>query len=557
MINFSSNIISLNRSGVKTPYQNTNAEAQKSTTANTMPKYSQTLSLWTKDYSSIYNPKQEKSPINPDGSVNLKIGYLNDVHGQFVKLEKIGSSLSDCDIRFSGGDNMIGDDRNENVNKCIVKYFDSEDFESASLGNHDVDSSEEMFKKLTQHAKMKYLAANFKQHESSKTSSPVEKGAYINDKLADSYVGNYKGVKYGVIGIAPCDMVTRMTHPELYTDFEIQDLPKTIETVQKEADRLKKEEGVKIIFLLSHTGHLSDREIAQNTAGVDVIIGGHSHTYVNGIKEGENLFMSKAGEPVIITNAEKDGNYFGKLNLRFDKNGVITHADNTLYETNKCRKNMIYKKLFDDIIGQPEKLGTIGTVIPAPKQRLSEESAHANFVARAIREEMGVDIGIVNAGNIRNAFESGSFDTSDAKSISPFGDGMAICPINEKDLVEGIRAGCKSVVDKNGKPGLFYAAGLSYSVKKSTGELLDMVYTDKDGNKTKIDVNNPNPNKIYRVAADDFVLRGGDKVDAFNQLDKAEKTFEFSEDTIIANYVRHHNDKPVDINETGIINIID
>jgi 5'-nucleotidase len=564
MINFSSNNISLiRRLGVSQPQKSPASSDAQSSETQKKPLYQTNVNSSNVGYfigkiNTDYKPtpNYEKSPIQEDGSVKLKVGYLNDVHGQYIKLEKIADALDDCDIRFSGGDNMIGDDRNEKVNQCIAKYFDGENFEASALGNHDIDMSQKNFEKLTGGMKMKYMAQNFRQDETSKAEPKMKNGAYINDKLVDSYVGEYKGVKYGVIGVAPCDMRTRMTHPELYQDFKIDDLKDTINGIQAEADKLREEQGIKHIFLLSHVGHFSDRVIAENTSGIDVIIGGHSHNYVNGIKPGENLFLSKSNEPVLITNAEKDGNYYGKTELHFDKDGVLIDATNNLYETSSRHKNLVYKKIFDDIMGQPEKLGVIRSALPAPKQRLSEENPHANFVSDAIRYEMNVDIGLVNAGNIRNAFETGAFDTSDAKSISPFGDGMAICPINEKDLVEGIRGGCKSVTDKNGKPGLFYASGLTYSVKKGTGELLSMTYTDKEGNQTPIDINNPNPNKIYRVAADDFVLRGGDGIPSLNQLAHAEKSFDFSEDKLIADYVKHH-DGPIDINQTGRINIVD
>ena len=272
---------------------------------------------------------KQTSPIQPDGTTKLKIGYLNDLHGQYIKLEKIADALQDCDLRFSGGDNMIGDDRNENVNKCICKYMDAENIEASALGNHDVDMSQSNFKELTKDLKMKFMAANFRQDEASKDTVQVKNGAYIHDKLVDSYIGDYKGVKYGVIGVAPVDMRTRMTHPDFYEDFHVDDLPETIKGIQHEADELK-EQGVNKIFLLSHVGHLADREIAQQTSGIDVIIGGHSHTYVDGIRPGENLFLSKTKEPVLITNAEKDGNYFGKSELVFDKNGVLVNASNTL-----------------------------------------------------------------------------------------------------------------------------------------------------------------------------------------------------------------------------------
>ena len=50
--------------------------------------------------------------------------------------------------------------------------------------------------------------------------------------------------------------------------------------------------------------------------------------------------------------------------------------------------------------------------------------------------------------------------------------------------------------------------------------------------------------------------RGGDGLKAFNQLDHAEKLFDFSEDKLISDYIKHHNG-PIDINTTGRIKIVD
>ena len=66
-----------------------------------------------------------------------------------------------------------------------------------------------------------------------------------------------------------------------------------------------------------------DKIIAQNTSGIDVILGGHSHELIKGVKEGENLFYGLDGKPVVITQAGKDGKTFGVLNLEFDKDGNI------------------------------------------------------------------------------------------------------------------------------------------------------------------------------------------------------------------------------------------
>ena len=58
-----------------------------------------------------------------------------------------------------------------------------------------------------------------------------------------------------------------------------------------------------------------DKRIAQETSGIDIIIGGHTHDLLQGIEEGKNLLYSKSNEPVIITQAGKDGEYFGDLKI--------------------------------------------------------------------------------------------------------------------------------------------------------------------------------------------------------------------------------------------------
>ena len=301
-----------------------------------------------------------------------------------------------------------------------------------------------------------------------------------------------------------------MSHPEEYTDFKVDSMEETISDIQTEVNELQKK-GIKQIFLLSHAGYPADKQIAQSTSGIDVIIGGHSHNFVDGIKPGENLLLSKTNEPVLITNAEKDGNYYGKAELVFNPNGVLVEASNKLYDTNNLQKNLVYQRIFNGIMGEPEVLGTIRTALPCPKNRLTEENPHVNFVADAMRYELGTDISILNAANVRNTFQPGKIDTSDTKAISPFANGMLITTINEKDLVDGFNMAAKSVLDENGKPGIMYGSGITYTINKKTGNIVDMQYTDRNGNVRNIDVNNPDPNKIYRVAADDFVMSGGDK----------------------------------------------
>ena len=105
-----------------------------------------------------------------------------------------------------------------------------------------------------------------------------------------------------------------MKYGKVLQDQEIlpANINETIQDVQKEVDKLKSQ-GVNKIILLSHSGYGYDRKIAKNTDGIDVILGGHSHNLVEGVKDGENLLYSKSNEPVVITQAGRDGKNIGVL----------------------------------------------------------------------------------------------------------------------------------------------------------------------------------------------------------------------------------------------------
>lgn len=496
---------------------------------------------------------------DPNATFKLKIGYINDFHGQLKKMERTIEPLKDCDVRFSGGDSYLGDERNANLNKAVTQYLNLANIEAEAPGNHEFDMSQKCFMDVTKDLNTKLVNANFRQSidtpEHAQELYQTTNKAPINQRFVNSYVTNIKGENVGVIGVSPVDIHSRLSHPEYYTDCKVDNIIGTVSDVQKEADKFK-QQGINKVVLLSHIGHAADQAIAKNTTGVDVIIGGHSHELVKDLKKGDNLLASKTGEPVVITQAGKDGNNFGILNVEFDKNGVIKTAQNNVIATDNYQPNLVYKKVLESKLGDNEKVGVIKSVVPQTDNLLTDESANANFVADAMKNELGTDIGLLNACNLRSRIETGDFTKLDAKMLSPFNNKMVIANVKEKDLVDAFKVRCKSFVNQNKKPGLFAVSGLKYSVSKSTGDLKSLSFVDKEGKENPIDINNPNPNKTYSVAADSFLLSGGDKVKALDYKGKEEKVFDFDKDKLVCDYVKHLN-KPIEINQTGRVNIVD
>lgn len=487
-------------------------------------------------------------------TTKASIFYVNDIHGQTNNMERITTASKDFDafvssenpdkLKLASGDIFLGGDLK--VNTAADKFLRVNKFMASALGNHELDLASKDLVNITNGSDCKVLGLN----------AEAARQSPLNNKLIKSYIQEENGSKYGIIGLAPFDLPTRIKNKENLKDLKIEDITSTISDLQKEVDALK-EKGVDKIILLSHTGYANEVKIAQNVEGIDVILGGHSHDLIQDIKEGTNLFYSrKTGEPTIITQAGRDGNYFGILNLEFDNNGVITKAQNNVIKTNTYDKNMPLKYVYDTILGQAENVGFIRSAALPPSRILVEENPHANFLCDAIKNELNVDIGMVNAANLRGNFESGEVTTRDISAITPFRNKMTIITVNEKELVDAIKWGAKSMITSDNKPGLMQVSGLSYAVNK-LGELVDLNYIDKDGNKNKIDINNPNVFKTYTVGIDDFCAKGRDGFSMLNKYDNQETIkFDFDKDKLAADYIKKFN-APIDIKTDGRIQIVD
>ncbi len=501
--------------------------------------------------------KPQGNEQSKTATTTFNIGYINDFHGQLTKMERTILPLQTCDIRLSGGDNFLGDEKNINLNRGVAKYMNLANINASPVGNHELDMDQKTFMNLTKDLKTKLVDVNYRQvipdpKEAERLYRETNK-APINDRFINSIVTEIKGKKVGIIGVSPIDMNDRYTHADYYDDCQVDNLEDTIKGVQEEQKKMEKE-GIKHVILLSHMGYKNDQIAAKNLSGVDIIIGGHSHNLVKDVTPGENLLTSKSGEPVVITNGGKDGDHFGILNVEFDDNGVIKSVQNNIIPTKKYGRNLIYQTLLESDMSNNEEVGYIASVLPEPENKLTQENPQANFIADAMKNELGVEIAFLNSANLRSTFEPGTFTTLDAKMISPFHNQMVIANVTEKDLVDAFKFTAKTLV--NSRPGLFAVSGVKYTVRKSDGELLSMTKVDNDGKETPINITNPSTTKTYRIAADSFVMRGGDKVSSLNYVGREEKVFEFDKDKLVCDYIKHQN-KPIVINQTGRVNIVD
>ena len=225
---------------------------------------------------------------------------------------------------------------------------------------------------------------------------------------------------------------------------------------------------------------------------------------------------------------------------------------NNLGETGLFHKNLVNQYIFDDVLGEPEKIGFVQFAPPPPKS-LTEENPHANFVCDVMRAEADADIALWHNCGVRNFFHEGEINSSDIKDISPFLDFVAVAEVPEKTLVDLFKKAIKDTYSTSSrKPGLIAVSGLEYTVNPKKGTLVDMKYIDKQGKVQKIDIENPSKTKKYKVVTDEFLMSAGAD---FNILAKEEeylRKYNYDKDVMVCDYIKRKKE-PVVINQLGRI----
>ena len=491
-----------------------------------------------------------------EANTNVSIFYINDVHAQVPRMQQLASAANEHDVyvkstnqdslKLASGDILLG--KNETVNNIAVRFLALIGLNALALGNHEFDNNADNLYEAIKNAPFKVLGMNLNFPENDqKLSKTVLRGT----------VEEVNGNRYGIIGVVPSSLSDSLDSNALMKGITVDNVEQTIVEIQEEVEKLK-EQGINKIILLSHSGLEVDKEMVKKLNGVDIILGGHSHDLIEGVKPGENYFITEDNEPVIITQAGRDGDNYGVLDVEFDKNGVIVDVKNNVQKTSCQPVDPVMKYLCEKYLG--EKIETIGfakKIDSVPTNRLIAENPYASFIADAMRSELNCDIALVNSGNLRGAFDEGEITNANISSIVPFKNKVVIIKLTEEELVKSLDFFSKSVNKPDTKPGLLQVSGLRYEVED--GNLDELYFVDNNGKKHEIDIENPRKDKVYLVATDNYVASANECPDEIKKLNTKDlvQIFEFDKDKLAIDYIKKMNNKPFEIKSDGRIKIDD
>jgi 5'-nucleotidase len=173
-----------------------------------------------------------------------------------------------------------------------------------TLGNHEFDNGvDELSRRIRTLAKFPVVCANW---DFSQTS--------LADLVKPYVIVKRGGFKIGIIGVTSTQL-SSLCSPETIKNMKMLE---TIPVVNALAKQLKENDRCDIVILLSHLGyqggdydHPSDRVLAENSRDIDIIVGGHSHTFLNKMMPVKDL----DGKEVMITQTGCTGVYVGKFEI--------------------------------------------------------------------------------------------------------------------------------------------------------------------------------------------------------------------------------------------------
>jgi 2',3'-cyclic-nucleotide 2'-phosphodiesterase (5'-nucleotidase family) len=327
-------------------------------------------------------------------------------------------------ILLDGGDLMTGNPITDRQfmgaeGGALVEMMNLIGYEGWTPGNHDFDISYANFLKLAGIAKFPVFTANLIDE---KTGLPITQKEYI--------IIEKNGLKIGVFGLMSDEyynLVGQNSRKGVKLTPPITAAKRMIELLRPQTD---------LLIALTHTGVDDDSVLAVSVKGLDVIIGGHSHTRLRKPKYINGVIIAQTG-----SNAEN----LGVIDLTVE-NKAVTKWDGGLSQLwyHPDRKTVVtalvdsfnteIKKEYDEVIG---------TLVSESGSQETEAGLGA-FLASAQQEAAQADVGFMNNGGIRKRLSPGPITKQDLFEVLPFRNILVKFPLTGKQVKEIVQHYVKS-----------------------------------------------------------------------------------------------------------------
>lgn len=363
-----------------------------------------------------------------------------------------------------------------------------------ALGNHEFDLGPEVLARYIAAVPFPVLSANL-----DATAEPALAG-----KIRPTIAFRREAMRVVVVGLTTPDTPgVSSPGPNLrFTD--------PLEAANRAVWEARRE-GPATVVLLSHLGLDADRRLAAEVAGVDVILGGHSHTLV-----APPVMVEGPDRRVLIAQAGAHGRFLGRLDLDLAADGRVALSSQVMRElTAEIMEDRSVAALVAQLAAPLEAIRRrVVARLPAALGNAGCGTAPCEIgglVAEAMRRAVDAEIGWQNGGGVRAGLPEGEVTLGDVLSALPFGNTTARMMLRGSALLAALENGLGRLPAPAGRfPQL---AGLRFTADATRPPGSRVVVAEvrgADGAWAPLD-----PARAYSVATNNFLRRGGDGYSVF------------------------------------------
>lgn len=443
--------------------------------------------------------------------IKLTILHTNDHHGRFwsnkdgeVGLAARATLINQIreQVKKEGGEVLLLDagDVNTGVPQSDLlnaepdfKGMNAIGYDVMAIGNHEFDNPlKTILKQQKEWAKFPFISANIYGKDGKRVFP-----SHITKEV--------KGLKVVVFGLTTED-TPKKSKPENSAGL-------TFRPAVEEAKAIVPElrPNADVLIALTHTGHYPDEKhgadapgdvtIARQAKGIDLIVGGHTQ---------KPLFQPDIQNGTIIVQAYEWGKYVGRVDLEVieGKVNLLSYKlipVNLKESTEKIQPDEKIEAMLRPYKEQGDKslLIQVGTAdqefIGKRDVVRSQETNLGNLVAKSLKEKFKANLGVMNAGGIRDSIYPGKVTIESVLMVLPFAGEIVTAELTGDELKNYIEY---IVVNQTPGSGSFpQMSGVDVVMNKATGKLKSL----------KIEGKEVVPGKTYTMALPEFIANGGDK----------------------------------------------
>lgn len=482
------------------------------------------------------NFKIDTSIEQPKANFNLSIMHTNDTHASLDGIAKTVTAVKEVRAKkpdallLNAGDVFSGTLYfNEFKGKADLDFMNLMKYDAMTFGNHEFDlgSGTEGHKALADFvagAHFPFVSSNVNFEADEKFQglfSDLVSSEPENGKIYNGIVKEINGEKVGIFGL---------------TTAETEDISSpgkiTFGNYKKEAEKAVKafeNMGVDKIIAITHIGYDdnaavdNDLLLAAEVEGIDVIVGGHTHTALN-----KPVIVSKDKTPTIIVQTGANNNNLGVLDVEFDSKGVVVKHGGQLIAIGSQVEDADAKSILAkykervDSVSSTEIGVTAITPLLNPRSgdvgNTTGESVRKNetILGNLITDGMlskakaftgdNVIMALQNGGGIRASINQGPITVGEVIKVLPFGNTLAVMNVTGVELKQAFEISLGNLPGENG--GFLHVSGakVKFDSSKPKGErVVSIEYKGADGKYVAIQ-----DGETYKIATNAFTAQGGD-----------------------------------------------